>query len=104
MSLGTRLHCALKQFSVYRVVSHCEGRPVGILLASFILLMWSLLCIRSAPGLEETAESSSGGESGGGKRASVQEMKVSGSSAAKWQPVSEEASKMLSNAMLSALG
>ena len=94
----------LKQCSVYQCVSHCEGRPVGLLLADCILHMWNVPCSRSAPEIEETAESSSGAESGGGRRASVQEVKVSGSTAAKWQPVSEEASKMISDAMLSALG
>jgi len=55
-----------------------------------------LLCRRTVSDGDTTAESE--GEKG---RASVRELTVS---SAKWQPVSEESCKVLSTAMLSALG
>ena len=59
-------------------------------------------------GSSQESESEGGGESGGRqrkrKKASVREVRVSGSSVAKWQPMSQEARKVFQDVMLAGLG
>lgn len=85
----------------FSVLSHCEkflrkshpNQICGTNPHSCMNLM-HLLCRRTVSDGDTTAESE-------GERASVRELTVS---SAKWQPVSEESCKVLSTAMLSALG
>lgn len=60
----------------------------------------SLIAYRRAAGGDNSGSESEGEK----RRASVQEVQVAGSAAARWQPLSEGISKVLSDAMLGALG